>query len=602
MCLTPIESLYISEQIARRANSRASPMDPSSSIEAADACVSALRDRGYPVSHAIWLVAGELVEDTDVGKFLLSLLPSSQRSAVCQSGFAQRVMECDAAGSVVCSRKDSHVVDREKMRCIARFHQLMQSRGMDVPVMPFIFQTAHGKDFSSSRFYAFLHWQDALREMLRIDFQGGIVDGGQLTPVTQIYELQSGDIPASPEGGVYRDVERVCYLIFDWEILESYYRNEEGVRRISSTRIAEVAASFPMFVYSQLLSRRYVRSEDDVHVVVKKKSRSVPGDFKHSYHFVFEIAGIPVVHHKRVCAEIVRPYIHDKTRVKQAKTLLGLTDEQLLCPVWGMDLVNHGNQAFATLLSRKSKGDPYPQLRRRIVFSGGFVKRTDGFAAWPSHGGDLPLQMEMLKTASYTIPKATAIAYTGEVVRMCMHTPLVRRVSTEAPRNRTADPCPSPEGTSDGGAPTATSRGGDPSPFGGTSCPSAPLPGWLASVLSNNGPYKMNTRMSCLGTHKEWLQSACEWSALNVAHVTHMFCPAFLCQTPPVLRVHSNNGCMVAWDAGDGADDAVYTRCPYCDMRAARDAHLEAGWVGGGWLKVTKTQLRSLTSSGMLLL
>ena len=82
-----------------------------------------------------------------------------------------------------------------------------------------------------SRFIAFLHWQDALFEMLKIDFHGGLMDGGELTPVTQIYELQTGDGDLSSGKAVCRGVERACYLVFAWEILESCHGDEEGSMR-----------------------------------------------------------------------------------------------------------------------------------------------------------------------------------------------------------------------------------------------------------------------------------------------------------------------------------------------------------------------------------
>ena len=472
--------------------------------------------------------------------------------------------------------------------------------------MPFVFQTAHGRDFSQSRFMAFVHWQDALMEMLKIDFHGGITDNGMFTPVTQIYELQTGDFDLSAADSVYRGVERVCYLIFDWEILESYYLDERSVPRLSSAQIAHVAAGFPAWVYSRLLSMRYIRQEDCLHVIVKKKSRKVSGDFKHSYHFIFEIAGIPVLHHKHVCAELVRPYIHDKVRVKQAKTLAFLSDDQLQCPVWGLDLVNHGNQAFATLLSRKSGSDPYPTLRRRIVFNNGVIQRVEAFPAWPRPGEDVQLQLDLLRSASYTIPKTTGISYTSQVTRSQLITqPSSRR--SEAPRDRTADPSQPSKGKRDRGAPTAASRGGDP-PFDGAGrLRTTTLPDWLESVLTANGGYRMNTSMSCLATQKGRLMSLREGLELEVVHVTHMFCPVLMSHNPPVVRIHSNNGCMIAWDAGEDAEEAVYARCPYCRVGASNDtlpgdiarSAEKIQNVGGGWFRLTKRYLHGVKHTGM---
>ena len=334
-----------------------SKTEQSAGAKAAELSVSTLRTQGCPVLSALWLVALDHLQDTVIGQSLLTLLGPYDRSVVNSPEFLQAVMDAEPPPTRH-TRRDLRVVAKEKMKCLVGFERMRVNRGIGGACMPFVFQTAHGKDFSQSRFLAFVHWQDALMEMLKIDFHGGITDDGRFTPVTQIYELQTGDFDLSAADSVYRDVERVCYLIFDWEILESYYLDESNAPRLSSAQIAHVAAGFPAWVYSRLLSMRYIRQEDCLNVIVKKKSRAVSGDFKHLYHFIFEIAGIPVVHHKHVCAELVRPYMHDKVRMKQAKTLAFLSDDQLLCPVWGMDLVNHRNQAFATLLSQKSGSDP----------------------------------------------------------------------------------------------------------------------------------------------------------------------------------------------------------------------------------------------------
>ena len=563
-------------------------MDESPEAQAAALCLRGLATRGCPPSTALWLTGGVLLSDTELGKALLTLLRPYDVSVGRSPVFTRCVADADA-GPVRNVRRDLRVVDREKLGCLVAFQRMLVDKGIGPGVTPFVMQTANGKDYKGSRFIAFLHWQDALLEMLKIDFHGGLVDGGELTPVTQIYELQTGDVDLSGEKAVYRGVERACYLIFDWEILESYYKDDDGNMRISSEQIAQVAATFPMWVYLRLLSFRYVRHEDCLHVIVKKKSRAVSGDYKHSYHFIFEIVGIPVMHHKFVCGELVRPFARDKFRVKQSRSLSFLSDEQLLCPVWGMDQVNHGNQAFATLLSRKSKADPYPQLRRRIVFMGSVTKQVETFPPWASTVGDAQKQLEMLRVSSYTIPKRTAIAYTDEVGKCrLLSQPICDR--TEAPRNRTV-----------ANAPSATSQGGETHPFAGVGkAKGSSLPGWLESVLVKNGGYKLNTSMSCLSVHRDHLQSCLEVSTVAAVHVTHMFCPAYMCQSPPSLHIHSNNGGIVAWDTAEEAQEVVYVRCPYCRMQSVNGDPSDplAMCVDRGWLRLTRPLLESITHTG----
>ena len=151
------------------------------------------------------------------------------------------------------ARRDLRVVDREKLGCLVGFQRMLVDKGIGPGATPFVMQTANGKDYKGSRFIVFLHWQDALLEMLKIDFHGGLMDEGELTPVTQIYELQTGDVDLSSGKAVYSGVERACYLIFDWEILESCYGDEERNMRPTTEQIAQVGARFPHWVFLRML-------------------------------------------------------------------------------------------------------------------------------------------------------------------------------------------------------------------------------------------------------------------------------------------------------------------------------------------------------------
>jgi len=557
--------------------------------------MDSLRSRGCPVSSLLWLTAGEKVlSGSRFGDALIEAVEPWGSELGSDPEFF-RTVERHESEKIQAIRKDLRVVDREKMKCLVGFQALLERRGIQPPAMPFVFQTSNGKDYSKSRFHAYLHWQDALFEMLKIDFYGGIMDDGHFVPVTQVYELQPGEADTSQDPLGYLEAERVCYLIFDWEVLESQYLDTYGQMRLTSAQIARTAMAFPKFVYDQLLSRRYIQSQDVLHVVVKKKSRATSNDFKHSYHFIFEIAGSPAVHHKAVCGELFRAYAGDKGRMKKDKTFQSLSDEQLGCPVWGMDPINHGNQAFATLLSRKSKRDAYPQLRRRMLFQGGSVRCVEALPSWPANDGDIQLKLNLLRTASYTIPKETAIAYTDTALECIIDRPMY---ANEAPRVRAvAGRRGKPH---DAQAPSAVSRGGEPDPFGGVERKKVHLPPWIESVLNSNGAaaYKLNTTMGCLDRQKEWLLSTRAWGDLRVVHVTQMFCPALLCNLPPVLHIHQNNGCMLAWDAQEETE--VYLKCAYCNMKSVDtvEPREEGATVTGSWLRLTEDGLRRLMHTG----
>ena len=83
-----------------------------------------------------------------------------------------------------------------------------------------------------------------------------------------------------------------------------------------------------------------------------------------------------------------------------------------------------------------------------------------------------------------------------------------------------------------------------------------------------------------------------------MVHVTQMFCPALLCNFPPVLHIHQNNGCMMAWDAQE--DTEVYLKCAYCNMKSVDtvEPREEGATVTGSWLRLTEDGLRRLMHTG----
>ena len=79
------------------------------------------------------------------------------------------------------------------MKCLVGFQALLELRGIQQPTMLFVFQTTNWNDYSKSWFHTYLHWQDTLFEMLKINFHGGIMENWHFVPVTQVYQLQPGE-------------------------------------------------------------------------------------------------------------------------------------------------------------------------------------------------------------------------------------------------------------------------------------------------------------------------------------------------------------------------------------------------------------------------
>jgi hypothetical protein len=63
-----------------------------------------------------------------------------------------------------------------------------------------------------------------------------------------------------------------------------------------------------------------------------------------------------------------------------------------------------------------------------------------------------------------------------------------------------------------------------------------------------------------------------EGRELKMAHVTNMPCPVKMCQTPPVIQAHSNNGIIVAVEG-----ETVYATCTYCGAQGGKAKKQEGG-------------------------
>ena len=168
-------------------------------------------------------------------------------------------------------------------------------------------------------------------------------------------------------------------------------------------QVEELAGSFPEFVYKKLLELGYITLETPVTFVDKKKSRRIEKkseddieDVKVSHHFILEIGGVPVRDHRFVCNQILHQYRSDIAEIRKTKALDHLSDAQLDHGPWGMDPINHGNQPFATLLSRKCGKDPLPVLVSRIAFQQGKLVGKKDFERWPEDDANIQTKLWLL--------------------------------------------------------------------------------------------------------------------------------------------------------------------------------------------------------------
>jgi hypothetical protein len=292
------------------------------------------------------------------------------------------------------------VVDYTKKGALEKFDALLKKRGeSDLPIMPFMFQTAGGGNFKGSLFFMFKTPEDAFHLILHIARERTYVLEGRAAPeITQIYEHQPGDS------------ERLAYLIIDCEHYLSHFQG-----RMDRDGVDAAVQSFPAWFYQQLVAHRFILPDEVVTFVVKRKSREIGGgDFKISYHFVVEIAGTPQWH-RAVCARIFAPYWGDIKKIRDDKSMAHLSDEQLRLPLFAVDTgTQHGNQPFAMLYSRKNSADPYPILLRREAYRCDVRVGSNDFDP-PPHEPNGPDALRLLYHAAYTVPKGYCANYTNGV-------------------------------------------------------------------------------------------------------------------------------------------------------------------------------------------
>ena len=238
--------------------------------------------------------------------------------------------------------------------------------------------------------------QDALHRIHAILSTGHV----ETCPVTQIYEHCWGD-------------SRLSRLLIDWEIETAWFGDLRTPPQIRSA-----AEEFPRWFVGELIRIGALASDARVRCVVKDKSRAVKSGQKVSFHFIFDIAGIPKGSHQRACARVferISPMLRD---VHKEKNFALLPREHLDKPWIGVDWrTMSGSQGFSVPGSRKSPSDPLPRVAYWLLVTREGVKRTD--FSWSDKNQsvvdlDREAFLQVLYHASYTPASAASVSYTQE--------------------------------------------------------------------------------------------------------------------------------------------------------------------------------------------
>lgn len=185
-----------------------------------EACVSDLQSIGADQSLLLWML---LDRET-----LRGLEFAQQLTAICSkhgirrfgSDFRRDVKRILLERDIVQNNGAIVVMAMRKEEAVAKFTAAWSSKHHGVPVQPFCFQTANGKNFQGSVFVVSGHWCDALYLMLRIEKDGFLRYSGVSYPVTQLYEHQVGG------------EQRIAFVIFDWELLLSAFKGRRTQKQV----------------------------------------------------------------------------------------------------------------------------------------------------------------------------------------------------------------------------------------------------------------------------------------------------------------------------------------------------------------------------------
>lgn len=159
-------------------------------------------------------------------------------------------------------------------------------------------------------------------------------------------------------------------------------------------------------------------SDARVRCVVKDKSRAVKSGQKISFHFIFNITGIPKGSHQRACKRVFERISPLLREVHKAKDFSKLSHEHLDKPWIGVDWrTMSGSQGFSVPGSRKNPTDSLPRVVYWLCITRDDQQRTDFPWKDQNHSvSDLGREvfLQVLYHASYTPASADSVSYTPE--------------------------------------------------------------------------------------------------------------------------------------------------------------------------------------------
>ena len=540
-------------------------------------CQTALSREGADDSVLLWgaLTRKEVLARTHVGEMILRVC-NKEGVSLFDHRFIRELKLDQKDRPILATKARTRFTAKTKLDALNGLNEKLKQKGVTGPVQPFLIQTATGgkKDkFKGSLFTAFQHWQDALHYMADLQTEGGVAFENSFYKTVTIYEHQA----------------ELAFLIIDWEILQSAYNDADGVPRRTLEQIKAIANAFPLFIYTRMVQLHMVDSDEPVTILVKNKSRLVPGqegmpqDTKVSYHFIVEIVGGPKTHHKEACGQLFAPYKSDLTAFRATRKVPAVADDKLDSPIWGVDMgVWHGSQPFSTLTSQKDEADPLPVIEQRIAFRGGGQVNYKKFDPLPPDA-DRQTVLHYLRQSSYTVPKGYIANYSSAFDRVC------RAKHEQQGRSNDNSTNASESRTLTKGHPAAFRGGAKATPPFDGKMSAVVLPSWLHASAQGAS---VNSTMPCLAQYAQTIQRALATAdnTVRVIRVENIFCPYNLCAQDPVCHVHRNNGVFVALLLQDPS--TVYSKCCHCKLPSNLSPGVRV--LLGSWVEFNQEAVRRL--------
>ena len=195
-------------------------MPVSTSLTPVEACMSELCEMGADDSLLLWLrLHRETLEGVEFAK---GLYKTCAKHGITRFGseFLQEVKGVLVGRDILPSKSPVVAMAMRKDEAVGKFQAMWTAKHPGVPVQPFCFQTANGKNFTGSVFVVVNQWSDGLYLMLRIETDGFLRCAEMTYPVSQLYEHQVGGD------------QRIARVIFDWELQLSFFKGRRTLEQV----------------------------------------------------------------------------------------------------------------------------------------------------------------------------------------------------------------------------------------------------------------------------------------------------------------------------------------------------------------------------------